>query len=96
MEGIILPPLVGVKKNQIDILPHALERETIQKNWIYDVILNKEPSGVLKQREDRYRIYYEHPTKNKYDFIVVIDIKNSPKIIKVVTTYEQSNKRRVR
>lgn len=90
--------LEDVSHEQIDILPHALRRETIREEWIYDCILNGEILGILEQRKNRFRIYYKHPTKaEKYDLIIIIDVMGtSTKCIKVVTTYEQSIKRRVR
>ncbi len=50
MEDIILLPIVDIEINQIDIRPHALKRGTIQEGWIYNVILNKKPLGVLKTK----------------------------------------------
>jgi hypothetical protein len=96
--SVKLSELEGILKENIDIRPHALERTTINIEWLYDCLLNEEPEGVLKQRDDRFRIYYKHPKKqDKYDLVLIIDIVNSsPKIIKVVTTYEQSVNRRVR
>lgn len=42
-------------------------------------------------------MYYVHPAKDGYDLIIVIAIVNSPeKVIRVVTTYEQNEKVRVR
>ena len=96
--SLSLSYLKGIKKNQIDIVPHALKRDTIRPEWIYDCILNDEPQGILIQRKNRFRIYYKHPTKeNKYDLVIIIDaVESSTKCIKVVTTYEQLVKRRVR
>lgn len=99
---LIVPPLENLRKDQIDIGPHALDKiskdRKIDKKWIYNCLINGEKQGVLKQRHNRFRIYYKHPTKaDRYDLIIIIDIvKSSKKNIKVVTTYEQSNKIRVR
>lgn len=96
--ALSLSYLEGVSQEQIDILPHALRRETISEEWVYNCILNGEILGILEQRKNRFRIYYKHPTKaDRYDLIIIIDvIETSAKCIKVVTTYEQSIKRRVR
>lgn len=98
MESISLLFLEGITKDQIDILPHALERNEIHKEWLYNCLIGDELVGILKQRENRYRIQYRHPEKSdKYDLIIVIDVKkSSPIIIKVVTAYIQTVKRRVR
>lgn len=98
MECISLSFLKGNTKEQVDILPHALDRADIQEEWLYDCIVKDVIRGVLQQREDRYRLYYKHPTKGeKYDLIIVIDIKkSSPITIKVVTSYIQLVNRRVR
>ena len=95
---LTLSHLEGISQEQIDILPHALERDNITEELIYDCILNDEIVGILEQRDNRFRIYYKHPTKeDRYDLVIIIDvIKTSTKCIKVVTTYEQSVKRRVR
>lgn len=72
---LTLSYLEGVSQEQIDILPHALKRETIRKEWIYNCILEGEISGVLKQRENRLRIYYKHPIKaDNYDLVIIIDV----------------------
>lgn len=98
MEPISLSFLEGITKEQIEILPHALERSEMQKNWLYDAILGNAILGILRQRKDRYRIYYEHPTKGeRYDLILSIEVKeSSPITIKVVTAYIQTVNRRVR
>lgn len=90
--------LEGISKEQIDIRPHALERDEIAEEWLYNSLLNGKILAISQQREYRFRIHYEHPTKReKYDLILVIDvIKNSTTCIKVVTTYVQAVKRRVR
>jgi hypothetical protein len=95
--SVILSLLEGISKEQIDIRQHALKRDTVNKEWIYNCILNYKPRGILEQRLNRFRIYYNHPTKrDRYDLIIVVDVENSTKTIIIVTTYEQLVERRVR
>jgi hypothetical protein len=93
----MLSHLEGITKEQIDILPHALERDFITAEWIFNCILSNEIRGILQQRDFRYRIYYKHPIKEyRYDLVIIIDVITSKTCIKVVTTYEQSIGKRVR
>ncbi|AUB56105.1 MULTISPECIES: DUF2283 domain-containing protein [Methanobacterium] len=89
MEPISLSFLEGITKEQIDILPHATERDEIHKELLYNCIIEDDLVGILKQRKNRYRIYYKHPTKGEsHDLVIVIDVKiSSTIIIKVVTAY---------
>jgi len=104
MENIplIVPPLENISRERIDIGTHALDKisgdREINEEWVYNCLINEEKQGVLKQRPNRFRIYYNHPTKaDMYDLIIIVDIvKSSEKDIRVVTTYEQSADRRVR
>jgi len=93
MEPISLSFLEGITKEQIDILPHATERDEIHKELLYNCIIKDDIVGILKQRKDRYRIHYKHPTKGEsYDLVIVIDVKiSSTIIIKVVTAYIQNS-----
>jgi|GEM_PF-6690067 hypothetical protein len=83
MERISLSFQEGISKEQIDILSHAIDRDEINKELIYNCIIRGELVGILKQRKDRYRIYYKHPTSSeKYDLVIVIDVKISSSINK--------------
>jgi hypothetical protein len=99
---LILPPLENISREKIDIGSHAFDKisgdREINEEWIYHCLINEKKTGILKQRSNRFRIYYNHPTKSeRYDLIIVVDIiESSKKDIRVVTTYEQSVDRRVR
>jgi hypothetical protein len=93
--------LKDLTRNKIDLRHHStnkmIDRE-IKNEWIYNCLLNKKLLGILKQRHDRFRLYYSHPEKPfKYDLIIVVDVLYSiPKYINFVTTYEQEVERRMR
>lgn len=93
--------LKNLTLDNINLRPHSINKmfdRNIKDEWIYDCLLNKKLMGIIKQRPQRFRLYYNHPEKSQnYDLIIVIDVSSSiSKYIKVVTTYEQEVDRRVR
>lgn len=101
--GEALSNLKNSSKKDIKILPHAYDAmydfdRDIKEELIYNCLLKKDVEGIIKQRTNRFRIYYKQdgPRMN-YDLIIIIEFDmNSKKNIIVVTTYEQSVKRRKR
>lgn len=92
--------LSDVDKDSIEIIPHCYDSlfdRDIPEEWIYNSILNEEPNGILYQGKNKFRVYYQHQNSN-HDLILIIEIQNlkNAKPIKVITTYEQNVKRRVR
>ena len=90
-------------RGDIIILPHAYDAmydfdRNIEEELLYDCLLKKNVEGIIKQRSNKFRLYYKQGgLRINYDLIMVIEFdNNSKKNIKVVTTYEQSVKRRVR
>jgi len=63
-------------------------------NEIYGIILKEAPIGILKQDEEKFKLYYEKT--EKYDLIIILSIKNlNPLILNLVTCFlEDANKRR--
>ncbi|BDZ71583.1 hypothetical protein GCM10025861_21000 [Methanobacterium petrolearium] len=47
------------------------------------------------KKNNKYKVFYEHPKIKEYDIIIVIGIEQN-KNIKVITTYIQNKDRRVR
>jgi hypothetical protein len=93
--------LKNLSLDNINLRPHSINKmfdRDIKDEWIHDCLLNQKLMGILKQRPQRFRLYYNHPEKSqKYDLIIVIDVSSSiSKYINVVTTYEQEVDRRVR
>ena len=92
--------LSNLSISQIEIKDHYLVRSrerNIPDNWVTDCLINKEPVGMLKQSDDKFRIYYEHPeTPNENDLIIVASINNYTQHITIITTYNQSIKMRER
>ncbi len=54
--------------------------------------------GILKQSDDKFRLYYQHPIIPKtHDLIIVVVINDLiTKDITVVTSYKQTIKKRER
>lgn len=93
--------LSNCNKNQIELGPHAedmVEDRNINKQSIYDCLVEKGVSGILEQRINRFKLFYkQNGSRVNYDLIIVIDFEDSKeKNIKVVTIYEQSVKVRER
>lgn len=86
--------------SQIEIRDHYLVRSRergIPDQWISDCLINKELVGILKQSDDKFRLYYEHPNDpTKYDLIIIVAIDISTKHVTIITTFEQNVNVRVR
>ena len=63
-------------------------------NEIYHIILKEQPVGILKQEEEKFKLYYERT--EKHDLIIIISIKSTnPILFNLVTCFlEDANKRR--
>jgi hypothetical protein len=89
-----------VSSNEISLTYHARERikEKLEEKLVQSCLLNREIVGILKQSPLKFKLFYKHPEDElEYDLIIVIVFKNYPKWdIRIVTIYEQKNKRRVR
>lgn len=84
-------------KEKIIIRHHALKRikqqRKIEKEHIFDCLINKNLKGILDQDFNKFKLYYENPQNPKYDLVIVVVIENN---IKVITTYIQNVRKRVR
>lgn len=96
----VMQTLSITSKDQINLTYHALEKmndRDLAEDWIFESLNHKKPQGILKQDSNKFKLYYNHPAKKGYDLIIVIAVISSPKkIIRVVTAYEQTVKRRLR
>lgn len=89
--------LLNLSISQIEIKDHYLVRSRERKipdKWIIDCLIDKEPLEIIKQSDDKFRIYYEHPEKpEENDLIIVASINYSTQHI---TTFNQSIVKMVR
>ncbi len=88
--------LKETSREDIEILSHARDAiydfdRNIAEELVYECLLKKEVDGIIKQRKNRFRLYYQQEgIRWNYDLIIIIEFDTSSnKIIKVVTTYEQ-------
>ncbi len=64
-------------------------------NEIYNIILKEQPVGILKQEQEKFKLYYER--NESYDLIVIVSIKNTnPTILNLVTCFLEDAKKRRR
>lgn len=96
----VMQTLSITAKDQINLTYHALDKindRDLAEDWIFESLTHKKPQGILKQDSNKFKLYYNHPVKKRYDLIIVIAVISSPKkIIRVITAYEQTVKRRLR
>lgn len=93
-----------ISKEQIILTDHTklrLSERNIDKEVIYDCLINGEPKGILDQKESsnsdaKYKIHYRYPNKQNYDLIIVIVIDKSEDNIRVITAHPQNKERRVK
>jgi hypothetical protein len=96
--------LSNISRERIEIRPHCYDKifdRQYSEEWIFTCLLKQNPLKIIKQRVERFKLFYKHPDSsprnNEYDLIIVVDIiQNSIKDIKIVTTYEQLASRRLR
>lgn len=101
--GQALEYLKERSRGDIIILPHAYDAmydfdRDIKEELLYDCLLKRNVDGIIKQKRNRFRLYYKQEgSRMNYDLIIIIEFGNASRNnIKVVTTYEQSTKRRLR
>ncbi|MCZ3366400.1 MULTISPECIES: hypothetical protein [Methanobacterium] len=96
----VMQTLANTPKDQINLTYHTLDKisdRDLAEDWIFESLNRKKPQGILKQDSNKFKLHYNHPAKKGYDLIIVIAVISSPKkIIRVVTAYEQTVKRRLR
>jgi len=89
------------KKSNINLHLHYQIRKLqrhINDKWIYDCITKEELVGILKQSDDKFRLYYKHPIIPKTDDLIIVIVINDliTKNITVVTSYKLTIKKRER
>jgi hypothetical protein len=96
----VMQTLANTPNDQINLTYHTLDKisdRDLAEDWIFESLNRKKPQGILKQDSNKFKLHYNHPAKKGYDLIIVIAVISSPKkIIRVVTAYEQTVKRRLR
>ncbi len=99
--GAVLDCLSKIERENLRATHHFQERIGERKsdihpdlNGICDIILNEKPVGILKQEEEKFKLYYEQT--EKYDLIIIMSIKSiNPVIFNLVTCFlEEAKKRR--
>lgn len=94
-----------IREENIILSKHVKKRfieRNIDKNIVYDCLINHEAKGILEQKEDfknnnKYKIFYEDPNNQSYDIIVIVSL-DSGNIgnISIVTAFIQKRDRRVK
>lgn len=89
------------KRSNINLHFHYQIRKKqrqINDEWVYDCIIKEELVGILKQSDDKFRLYYKHPIIPKtHDLIIVVVINDlNTKDITIVTSYKQTIRKRER
>ena len=93
--------LTNGRLGKINLHSHYIIRSIqrrINDKWIFDCLLKGEIVGIIKQSNDKFRLYYEHPTNpNNYDLIIIVVIDDlNAKNITVLTSYKQKIEKRIR
>lgn len=79
---------------------HVMDSFSLRSNYlnretIYDSLINKKPVLIGKTGYDTFKVLYEHPTKKSKDIYIIISIDEAENIL-IVTTYTHSIERRIR
>jgi hypothetical protein len=99
--GTLLNYLSKIEAENLRATYHFQERISERKseihtdlNEIYHIILKELTVGILKQEEEKLKLYYERT--EKHDLIIIISIKSTnPILFNLVTCFlEDANKRR--
>ncbi|MDO8869637.1 MAG: hypothetical protein Q7V10_02690 [Methanobacteriaceae archaeon] len=73
----------------------SLRSYNIDRDLIYDSLINKKPVLIGKTGYNSFKVLYEHPTKKSEDIYIIISIDERENIL-IITTYTNSIKRRIR
>jgi len=69
------------------------EEDLPSEEEILKIISENKPVGILKQKDGKFKVYYEN--SEEHDIVVVINIKSvEPLSINLITIYPQNRKRR--
>ncbi|MDR2830669.1 MAG: hypothetical protein LBB45_06520 [Methanobrevibacter sp.] len=63
--------------------------------YVEESVLNKNPLGLIKTRENRFKAIYPHETKSSEDLYIIIEITDNEEII-IITLYTTTIERRLR
>ncbi|KAF5039949.1 hypothetical protein [Methanobacterium aggregans] len=96
----ILSFLKDIREDKIVFTGHVKEKiedRGISYDTIVNSILNETPLAISKQNFSKFKVKY--PFKNnesRYDLVVVVAVEHVTKSLKVITTYKENVKKRVR
>lgn len=67
----------------------------IDRDAVYDSLVNKKPVLIGKTSYNTFKVLYEHPNRSSKDIYIIIKIDESKNIL-LVTVYTHSIERRIR
>lgn len=85
----VLEIIRNCDESQISETRHFNIRNTQRNNdvgIVHNVFLNSTPVGIIKQDLNKFKVYFEHPTKHSKDIVIIFEIDNN-KCIKFITTF---------
>ena len=83
-------------KSQISETRHFNIRNTQRNNDIgivHNVFLNSTSVGIIKQDLNKFKVYFEHPTKSSKDIVIIFEIDDN-QYIKFITTFLTEKEKR--
>ncbi len=73
----------------------SLRSDNLDRDLIYDSLINKKPVLIGKTSYNTFKLLYEHPTRKKEDIYLILSIDEMENIL-IITTYTHSSARRIR
>lgn len=76
-------------ESQISETIHFNIRNTHRNNdvgIVHNVFLNSPTVGIIKQDLNKFKVYFEHPTKTSKDIVIIFEIDDN-ECIKFITTF---------
>jgi hypothetical protein len=96
----ILSFLKDIPENKIVFTGHVKEKikdREIPYDLIVNSILNETPLAISKQDFSKFKVKYPFKyDKSRYDLVIIILVEPVTKTLKVITTYKENVKKRVR
>ena len=85
------------EKHKKYVRTHHIEKKAKIRNIniksLENMLLNKEPLGVLSSRDNRFKIYFPSESDSESDLIIIVAIEDDETIIGV-TTYDDPKTKR--
>ncbi|QUH23450.1 hypothetical protein HYG87_06590 [Methanobacterium alkalithermotolerans] len=85
----------NVRESRHAMTSFSKRSSLLNREIIYDSLINKKPVSLSKTSHDTFKVIYEHPSRTSQDLYLILQFDEMENIL-IVTVYTNSIERRVR